>query len=151
MSAILSEKSEKLIWWYENAVKPFLAKYAREKISALDNDCERLKRITSEPTELTVCFIGDSNVGKSTLLNAIAAGERTILPAGGIGPLTAQATVVAYSNQPKFKVIYHSSGILWRVVFALEKRLEKEKRDSGDLKDFGPDDLSESLSDDVRK
>jgi hypothetical protein len=151
MSTILSEKSEKLIWWYENAVKPFLAKHAHEKISALDNDCERLKRISSEPTELTVCFIGDSNVGKSTLLNAIAAGERTILPAGGIGPLTAQATVVAYSSQPKFKVIYHSGGILWRVVFALEKRLEKEKRDSGDLKDFGPDDLSESLSDDERK
>ena len=151
MSAALSEKSDKLIWWYETAVKPFLAKYATERISALDNDCDRLKRISSEPNELTVCFIGTSSVGKSTLLNAIAAGGRTILPAGGIGPLTAQATVVQYSDKPKFKVIYHSSGILWRVVFALEKRLEKEKRDSGDLKDFGPDDLSENLPDDERK
>jgi GTP-binding protein EngB required for normal cell division len=151
MSATLSEKSEKLIWWYENAVKPFLAKHAKERISALDNDCDRLKRISSDPNELTVCFIGTSSVGKSTLLNAIAAGERTILPAGGIGPLTAQATVVLYSDMPKFKVVYHSSGILWRVVFALEKRLEKEKRDAGDLKDFGPDDLAEHLLDDERK
>lgn len=151
MSKTLSQKSDKLIWWYENGVKPFLTKYAKERISALDNDCDRLKRIISEPNELTVCFIGMSNVGKSTLLNAIAAGERTILPAGGIGPLTAQATVVLYSDKPKFKVEYHSSGILWRVVFGLEKRLEKEKRDSGDLKDFGPDDLSENLPDEERK
>ena len=151
MRATSTEKSDKLIWWYENAVKTFLAKYAKERISALDNDCDRLKRISSEPNELTVCFIGMSNVGKSTLLNAIAAGDRTILPAGGIGPLTAQATVVLYSDKPKFKVAYHSSGILWRVVFGLEKRLEKEKRDSGDLKDFGPDDLSENLPDEERK
>jgi hypothetical protein len=139
MSIALSEKSDKLIWWYEYAVKPFLAKHAKERISALDNDCDRLKRISSDPDELTVCFIVMSIVGKSTLLNAIAAGERTILPAGGIGPLTAQATVVLYSDKPKFKVVYHSSGILWRVVFGLEKRLEKEMRDAGDLKDFGPD------------
>jgi hypothetical protein len=151
MNISFRKKSDQLVWWYENAVKPFLDKYAKERISALDNDCDRLKRITAEPNELTVCFIGMSNVGKSTLLNAIAAGERTILPAGGIGPLTAQATVVQYSDKPKFKVEYHSSGILWRVVFGLEKRLEKEKRDSGDLKDFGPDDLSENLPDEERK
>ena len=26
------EKSEKLIWWYEKAVRPFLEKYAKEKV-----------------------------------------------------------------------------------------------------------------------
>lgn len=151
MSYSLNEKNEKLIWWYENAVKPFLLKYSAERVPALDNDYSRIKRISAEPEELTVCFIGMSNVGKSTLLNAIAAGELTILPAGGIGPLTAQATVVGYSNKPKFKVSYHSSGVLWRVVFGLQKRLEKERKDSGELKDFGPDDLSENLPDDVQK
>ena len=78
--------------------------------------------------EVTVCFLGNSGVGKSTLLNALAAGASQILPAGGIGPLTAQATEVRYSEEKCFHVVYHPKKNLWRLAFALEARLQAERR-----------------------
>ena len=67
-------------------------------------------------------------MGKSTLLNALAAGASQILPAGGIGPLTAQATEVRYSEEKFFHVTYHPKKNLWRLAFALESRLQAERR-----------------------
>lgn len=57
-------------------------------------DHARLKRLIGMPDCITVCFLGNSGIGKSTLLNAVAAGAEQVLPAGGIGPLTAQATIL---------------------------------------------------------
>jgi GTP-binding protein EngB required for normal cell division len=88
---------------------------------AMDNDAERLARILDRPEYVTVCFLGHSGIGKSTLLNAIAANEEQVLPSGGIGPLTAQATEVHFSDTPCFSVHYHKRTHLWRIGFALER------------------------------
>ncbi|WP_293395655.1 GTPase [Nevskia sp.] len=82
--------------WFDQQAKPFLSAHAPEKLPSLQSDYERLQRLIARPDHITVCFLGNSGVGKSTLLNALAADEAQVLPAGGIGPLTAQATEVLF-------------------------------------------------------
>src|SRR5262245_13801741 len=96
-----------LLAWYEDTVRPFLEQHAKDRLPILDNDRDRLRRLLGRPGTTTVCFIGNSAIGKSTLLNSLAAGSSQILPAGGIGPLTAQATEVHFSEVPCFTVHYH--------------------------------------------
>jgi GTP-binding protein EngB required for normal cell division len=121
-------KDADVLAWYEQHAKPFLEKHAPERLSSLEADYLRLKRLKAKPGEVTICFLGNSGVGKSTLLNALAAGDRQVLPAGGIGPLTAQATEVRYSEERRFRVTYHPRGHLWKLAFALEARLNANKR-----------------------
>jgi GTP-binding protein EngB required for normal cell division len=117
-----------LLKWYEEAARPFLVKHAPERLEAVQADQQRLSRLLLSDEEVTVCFLGNSGVGKSTLLNALAAGSSQILPAGGIGPLTAQATEVRYSEEKRFHVTYHPKVNLWRLAFALETRLQSQRR-----------------------
>ena len=133
---------DKLLEWFDRSAKPFLAKHAPDRLAALENDYKRLKRLREQPDRITACFLGNSGIGKSTLLNALAAGAEHVLPAGGIGPLTAQATEVRYSETAMFRVTYHQRKHLWKVAFALERRHENELRQSqagspGDSVDLG--------------
>jgi hypothetical protein len=80
---------------------------------------------------LDVCFLGASGVGKSTLLNALVARDRVILPQGGIGPLTAQAVEVRYAAEPYFAATYLPAGRLNEVLFVLEGHHEAELKKSG--------------------
>ena len=131
--------SDDVITWYEQHVRPFLEKHAQDRLDSLEADYLRLKRIKARPDEVTICFLGNSGVGKSTLLNALAAGDSHVLPAGGIGPLTAQATEVRFSEERRFRVTYHPRGHLWKLTFALEARVNLEKRTAAQSNDDGSD------------
>ena len=115
--------SNELMRWYEDKVRGFLASnLGEEKVQAFDKDHARLKRATElSETELAVCFLGNSGVGKSTLINAVIGGDRAVVPSGGVGPLTAQALVVRHNERAGFEVEYHGAGQLLRTVFGLEQ------------------------------
>ncbi len=117
-----------LLKWFEQSARPFMDRNAKERLAALENDYKRLKGLLTETENVTVCFLGNSGIGKSTLLNALAAGDKQVLPAGGIGPLTAQATEVYYSEVPSFCVTYHTRNHLWKMAFALESRLTHQHK-----------------------
>jgi GTP-binding protein EngB required for normal cell division len=117
-----------LLAWYEKLARPLFARHAADRLAALDNDYERLKRLLASSDKVTACFLGASGIGKSTLLNALAAGADQVLPAGGIGPLTAQATEVHYSGVPSFKAAYHSRSQLWKIGFALESKWTRDQK-----------------------
>ena len=144
----MSNKYELVLKWFDEHAKPFLQSHAPEKLAALQSDYDRLRRIMAKPDEVTVCFLGNSGVGKSTLLNALAADDAQVLPAGGIGPLTAQATEVSFSDVPAFNVVYHPKARLWQTAFALEARLIQQLKKSEKL-DTDPEtsDLSAGLTD----
>ncbi|CAN5330844.1 hypothetical protein BH09GEM1_BH09GEM1_42440 [soil metagenome] len=130
-----------LIAWFENHVQPFLAAYAPDRSGALARDAERLLETTRGSTDTVVCVLGSAGVGKSTLINALVAGDIQVLPSGGVGPLTALATSVRYSERPRFLARYHKPRYLWQIVLPLMgAHLREIKADAAavDL-DIGPD------------
>ena len=69
-----AERAAALLNWYEKSVRTFLEKQVPEQVAPLDEEAARLKGVLTQANETMVCFVGDSGVGKSTLLNEIVAG-----------------------------------------------------------------------------
>lgn len=127
MRALVSETNE-LISWYQRDARGPIQELAGDRVAELDNRVKRLQDLTAlTATEIAACFLGKSGVGKSTLINALVANQQVVLPAGGIGPLTAQAIQIGYSEQPRFRVEYHGPGALNRLIFALDRSVERAK------------------------
>lgn len=145
------EDVQKLADWYQNQARPFLEKVEAEKVRDFDGDLDKLRTLQkSHEKELTVCFLGNSGVGKSTLINALVAGSKVILPSGGIGPLTALAMSVRYSEKPRFEVEYHSPRTFWNLVFGIEQSL-KSARKKDDSKSKPPDGIEALADSEVRE
>ena len=114
--------------WFDKKAKPFLEQHETEKVIELDQDLDRLLRTDRRASEdLAICFLGASGVGKSTLINALVAGEENVLPSGGIGPLTALAMQVHYSEEARFEAAYQPLQNLWRLVFGLEQAFKRQE------------------------
>lgn len=123
-------RSEDLLAWYENQARSFLLCHAAERVPALDGDAARLRRAALASDEFVVCFLGNAGVGKSTLLNALAAGDRHVVPAGGVGPLTAMATTVRYGEVHRFTAHYHDAKVLWKLTQTLMLAHERQEHTS---------------------
>src|SRR5713226_10597054 len=114
--------------WFDNRARPFLEQHETDKVVELDQDLDRLLRTDRRASEeLTICFLGASGVGKSTLINALVAGQENVLPSGGIGPLTALAMQVRYSEEARFEAEYQPPQNLWRLVFGLEQTFKRQQ------------------------
>lgn len=118
--------------WYLDGGRFFFEKYSSDRLAAFDSDFERLQKLDAlSEKELTVCFLGSSGVGKSTLINVLVADGRQVLPQGGVGPLTAQATIVKHSKDQRLRAKYLPSKHYHRMLFALARWHELETKSSG--------------------
>jgi hypothetical protein len=148
--ALADQKREAadLVRRFETDGRPFLETHAPEQLAAFDNDCQRLTKLIETPENITACFLGHSGIGKSTLLNALAAGRDHVLPSGGVGPLTALATEVKHSPMARFVVRYHKRNKLGQLVFALERTYQPSTDDKRKTGNEGP---AQELDEDTQK
>jgi GTP-binding protein EngB required for normal cell division len=118
--------------WYWNQARPVLEEHAPERLQEFEKQLETLEqlaKIAKEP--FTACFLGQSQIGKSTLINALVADDKVLLPAGGIGPLTAQAIKVSYAAVPFLEVAYQDKKKVLGLLFALERQLDRQNANAG--------------------
>lgn len=120
---------ETLRGWFDGkeGLREFLAEHAPDRVEQLDAGLKRVETLESLRKEpLPVCFLGGAGVGKSTLLNAVVGGTRSLLPAGGVGPLTALATRISFAEKPFFEARYHGGDKVNQVLFALERAFSSD-------------------------
>lgn len=139
-----------MLEWYTKKARPFLEQHAARDVAAIDQQALRIEHLTkTSDEEVAVCFLGNAGVGKSTLLNALVSERYDILPHGGVGPLTAQATVVRFAETPYFRASYFPPKALNRVLFALERAHELATRRAPAPGDG--DEFAATLSEDDRR
>lgn len=150
--------SRDLLTVFRERIRPFLVEQQVAGVEALDRQAELLAQALERSPEVNVGFIGEAQVGKSTLINAVV--ERTALPAGGIGPLTARATSVTFAEEDRVAVTFHEKRALRSLVFAIARYLEltgdipkgsAKDTDEGTPVEEVPDDLEEVFPDEPER
>lgn len=116
---------------HEEPIFSEIRRWTPDRANALKGQFERLRRILptiEEPVQIGL--LGSAAAGKSTLLNAIAFHGQSILPTGGVGTLTAQATRIVYSSSAYFQARY-DVRVLYRMAFGLRGILGLLPRSKG--------------------
>ena len=117
---------ERLRAWYDSGPRQILESWEPDRLASIDEQLASLRGlIAPERRELAICFLGNAGVGKSTLINSLIDPLLQVVPQGGIGPLTAQATVVRYSDSPYLRASYHGSRRVNQLLFALDRFCER--------------------------
>jgi hypothetical protein len=110
----------RLIAAYREKIRSFLEANGQD-VTAGDQAVAVLEDALNQRSRLSVGFVGEAQVGKSSLINALLG--RSALPAGGVGPLTASATRVRFASDPTLFVRYHTKKQLQQLAFAIEAHL----------------------------
>lgn len=143
MSEELNTRAREALRLYDEESRAFLQKHLPVAVEGLDRRASLLRDALAVKAVLDVGFVGESQVGKSTLLNALI-GEYA-LPSGGIGPLTAQAIHVRYAAEPFFIARYHGKKRLNEARFAIERLVGYESSTGVDIDGESTGELSVAL------
>lgn len=140
--------AQQLLSLYRDECRSFLEQHLPVSVEGLDRRAELLESAVSSRETLDVGFVGESQVGKSTLLNALIGAYA--LPSGGVGPLTAQAIHVRHSEEPFFVVQYHGRKKLNEARFAIESFLSGEAaRGDRSQAEMDRSELSDAVTDEA--
>ena len=122
MADDLEQKARENLAFYEQEARASLKEFLGDRIGETDRAAEGLRNALAAKPVIRVGFLGESQVGKSSIINALV-GQR-VLPSGGLGPLTAQKTQLVHADSPSFRVRYHGRQRLNEFRFALERYLD---------------------------
>lgn len=130
----IEERAESLTKLYREKLRGLLVEHGLpDAIESIDRSEENLRAAIGRDTTLSIGFLGESQVGKSSIINALV-GHR-VLPSGGIGPLTAQATAVSYRNRNGFEVKYHGRDRLNQMRLVIQTALVRQGSLSWEIDD----------------
>jgi hypothetical protein len=122
----LGAAAARLLTWLDDEARGLLEAHDPPRVAAARERLQELReRLGPARREISICFLGNAAVGKSTLLNTLVDPEAFVVPAGGVGSLTAQATLVRYSEQPYLRASYHGARHVNQVIFALTTHLKR--------------------------
>lgn len=124
VAADVETRARQLVDLYKGRLRPWLTDYIKGDIVSLDQAAAVVLHALERKTRLAIGFVGESQVGKSSLINALLG--RSALPSGGIGPLTAQATQVRYAEEDSLEVAYHGRAQVRGMRLILERGLARK-------------------------
>jgi predicted GTPase len=143
---LANQIADALSTWYDQRARPLLETLAPDRLKEFDENRRTVTKLLDDTDDaaVAVCFLGAAGVGKSTLLNALVGERENILPHGGVGSLTAQATIVRYADEADLCVEYFPAQTLRGILLLLEKAHADEAKRA-----IVSEDIEAGLSDDV--